>query len=236
MTEPTAETVPETPAPALAPWAPLLITCDTGDCPSSYQGSWNYASAWQEAVDSRWGTDATGQRRCPGCMDARVPSAGLYVPPAGLEAWIASLSPDPGEALEPAQEPVADGETAPVLFAVPAAETAPDDPPAPDAPAIPVNPIAELAAERHLPELPELDPEREKALAAFNAAHDAEEAAVVPDSPAMAAYQEASTELHYAEQDAAVEADPAETSVIPAQSAETEFIPAITADTEEAGA
>jgi hypothetical protein len=215
MTEPTTDAVTETPASALVPWGPLLITCDTGGCPSSYQGSWNYASAWQEAVDSRWGTDATGQRRCPTCMDARVPSAGLYVPPAGLAAWIASLSPDPGEALEPAQEPVTDGETAPVLFAVPAAEQAPADPPVPAASAIPANPIAELAAERHLPELPELDPAREKAMAAFNLAHDTEDG---PQEPEAAEPAEA-------EPAEAASADPAETSVMEPP---TVIVPAIT--------
>jgi len=211
----TAETTEATASPSLT--APP-VTCGTPTCEAAFLDGYSYASSWHRAVENRWGINVIGLRMCPDCMDARIPTAGMYVADADLAGWIKSLHPDP--------DPHADLEAKAERMAAPD-EPVPAVPPVPTAPAVSLVPavqvipepepgsVAEFAAELHMPPVPDLGPEREKNLAVFLEAHDA----------------------HDAGQDAAAESDgqpeaPDATAVIPAQSADTEAIPAITADTE----
>jgi len=161
-------------APAPQPLVAPPVTCGTPDCPAALLDGVGYATTWLAAVNSRWGSDATGQRRCPACMAARVPSAGLYIPDAEVAAWIASLDPDPLAPLEAGGERMAEPEPAPVV----AAALAPLPLPAPAVPPTAAsNQAADKAQQREAGGIGELNPAAEQALANFNKATDAQDAA-----------------------------------------------------------
>ena len=85
----TAAAGPETrPEPSL-----FAVTCETGDCPESFQGHGSYQDAWQDAWAAGWRTDLSGLRHCPACVAERAPSRVLYLM-ASRRAGMGTVSAD----------------------------------------------------------------------------------------------------------------------------------------------
>jgi hypothetical protein len=217
MTAGTSESA-VSPAPSAPP-----VTCDT-PCGSVLLDGIGYASTWKLAVDSGWGTDAAGLRRCRACMAARIPSAGMYVPDGDLAAWIASLDPDPVDPLGTGEHAGGAIRVPPYMdpdFLVLPLQAIPASPAPPPVPSVPAPGIT-AAQDR--------EDDKAEQRSRDDLARWSGLPLPAPGSPeALAAYREVSNSIHYemADDDPA---GPDGTAVQPAVSAETETFPVIEGD------